>query len=259
MSGFLLKKILGLIFMPLSIALIFLLLAGVYLLQKRYRHALAPLVLGTILVYGFSLNSLAGFLIGPLERAYPALDLTEEGISKQPIKWVVVLGSGQWSDADLSPLAILDEAALFRLAEGLRIANHFSQSILLLSGGKFRDTQSSAQAMAMAATSLGFDPSRILLADQALDTRQEAVHIKDLVGQDDFVLVTSASHMLRAMKLFEHQGLKPLPAPAYYRNKKEPELLLPYPGNLHTCHLAIHEYLGLIWAFLRGQISMTSL
>ncbi|MDY0275061.1 MAG: ElyC/SanA/YdcF family protein [Desulfomicrobium sp.] len=255
--GFLLKKAVGFVLMPFSICFFLFLLGLVYIFRQRFREAVAPFVLGTLLLYIFSLHSFAGFLIRPLERAYAPLDLANSEITSTAVKWVVVLGSGHWSDPDLSPVAILEEAALFRLVEGLRVANHFSESILVLSGGKFRDTQSSAQAMAMAATSMGFDPGRMILLDRPLDTAQEAQQIKDLVGKESLVLVTSASHMLRSMKIMHKQGLSPLPAPVYYRDKGEPEFFLPYPRNMHTCHLAIHEYLGLAWSFVRGQISLS--
>ena len=81
------------------------------------------------------------------------------------------------------------------------------------------------------------------------------MQIKSIVGDDPFVLVTSASHMPRSVKLFRHEGLRPLPAPAYYRCRGESEYLLPRVVNIETCHLAVHEYLGLAWSFLRGQIS----
>jgi uncharacterized SAM-binding protein YcdF (DUF218 family) len=84
--------------------------------------------------------------------------------------------------------------------------------------------------MAAAAAGLGFDPTRIVLADQSLAPQDEAQSVKGLVGEDVFVLVTTASHMLRAVKLFENAGLSPIPAPAYWRYKGEPEYFLPYPS-----------------------------
>lgn len=257
-AGFVIKKAVGLLAMPFSICLLFFALGLLYVLLRRFREAIAPFVLGGLLLYAFSLNSVAGYLIRPLERAYPALDLTSRDVQAATVKWVVVLGFGHWSDPALPPAAIMADAALFRLAEGIRVANSFPGSVLILSGGKYRDEQTCAQVMARAAASLGFDPARILLSDMSLDTAEEAVHIKEMVGQDSFVLVTSASHMLRAMKLFQGQGLTPFPAPAYYRDKGEPELFLPYPDNVSTCHMAVHEYLGLAWAFVRGQISVES-
>lgn len=255
--GFILKKALGTLFMPLSICLVLFGLGLVYVILRRSREAIAPFVLGTLLLYAFSLSSVSGYLISPLERAYPALSLASSDIAKKKVKWVVVLGSGHWTDKSLPPGAMLEEAALYRLTEGIRVARRFPGSILVLSGGKYKDQQSSAQVMAAAAVDLGFDPGRIMLSDKALDTHDEAMHIRALAGGDDFVLVTSASHMLRAMKLFENQGLTPIPAPAYYRAKGEPEDFLPDPGNIKACHMAVHEYLGLAWSFVRGQISVS--
>ena len=254
--GFLLKKALGAIFMPLTACLLFFALGAFYVLLRRSKDAIAPFAIGAILLYAFSLNSISGYLIRPLERSYPPLNLASQAVAGKPVKWVVVLGSAHWTDKGLPAGAMLDESALFRLAEGIRVANRFPGSILVLSGGTFRDEQSSAQVMAAAAVELGFDPTRIILSDKALDTHDEAMHVKEMVADDTFALVTSASHMLRAVKLFENQGLFPLPAPAYYRSKGEPEYFLPYAENIQTCHLAVHEYLGLAWSFVRGQISI---
>lgn len=255
-AGFILKKALGTLFMPLSICLILFALGMIYVLLRRAKDAIAPFVMGALLLYAFSLNSVSGYMISPLEDAYPPLNLTNPEIVKKPVKWVVVLGSGHWTDKRLSPGSMLEEAALYRLTEGIRVANRFRGSILVLSGGKYKDEQSNAQVMAAAAVDLGFDPARIVLSDKALDTHDEAMHIRTLAGSDAFVLVTSASHMPRAVKLFENQGLRPIPAPTCYRDKGEPEYFLPGPDNIKTCNMAVHEYLGLAWSFVRGQISI---
>lgn len=253
--GFVLKKALSLAVMPLSVCLLFMALGLVYILARRSREALAPFTIGALLLYAFSLNTISGYMIRPLERAYPVLDVASPALAGVEVKWVVVLGCGHWTDRALTPAAMLDESSLFRLAEGIRVAHRFPRSVLILSGGKYRDEQPNAQVMAAAAAGFGFDPARILLEDKSLDTQDEAVLIKDMVGSDPFVLVTSAAHMLRSVKLFENQGLKPIPAPAHFRDKGAPEYLLPDPGNIQTCTQAMHEYLGLAWSFLLGRIS----
>ena len=158
--GFILKKALGTLFMPLSVCLLLFALGLVYVVLRRSKEAVAPFVLGTLLLYAFSLNTVSGYLIRPLERAYPALDLTSSDIAGKRVKWVVVLGSGHWTDQSLPPGAMLEPAALYRLSEGLRVASRFPGSILVLSGGKFADRQSNAQVMAATAVGMGFDPSR---------------------------------------------------------------------------------------------------
>lgn len=254
--GFVFKKALAMVVMPLSVCLLLMGLGVLYMLLRRSRDSLAPFTIGALLLYAFSLNTISGYMIRPLERAYPVLDLASPTLATTDVKWVVVLGSGHRTDRALTPAAMLDESSLFRLVEGIRVAQRFPRSVLLLSGGKFLDEQPNAQLMAAAAAGLGFDPGRILIEDKSLDTQDEAVLIKDMVGSDPFILVTSAAHMLRSMKLFENQGLKPIPAPAYFRDKGEPEFLLPYPGNILTCTQAVHEYLGLAWSFMLGRIAL---
>lgn len=256
--GFVLKKAVAVALTPLGFCLLFFGVAMLYALLRRPREAVAPCTIGALLLYAFSLNTVATTLISPLERQYPPLQLAASTQERQRIKWVVVLGSGHWTGPNLPAAANLDESALFRLVEGIRLARQLPQTVLVLSGGAYRDHQSNAQVMATAATDLGFDPGRILLEDKSLDTHDEAVLIKEIVGTDPFLLVTSAAHMLRAVKLFEQQGLAPLPAPALFHAKGQPETFVPYPGNLETAHQATHEYLGLAWAFLRGQISLSS-
>lgn len=254
--GFVLKKALATAVMPLSVCLLLMALGLLYILLRRPREALAPFTIGALLLYAFSLNTVASYMIRPLERAFPVLDLASPDLAKVEVKWVVVLGCGHWTDRTLTPAAMLDESSLFRLVEGVRVAHRFPRSVLILSGGKYRDEQPSAQVMAAASAGLGFDPARILLESQSLDTQDEAVLIKTMVGSDPFVLVTSAAHMLRAVKIFENQGLRPIPAPAHFRAKGEPEYLLPHPGNILTCTQAVHEYLGLAWSFLLGRVSL---
>jgi len=83
--------------------------------------------------------------------------------------------------------------------------------------------------------------------------------VKEIVGKDKFILVTSAAHMPRAMGLFRKQGMEPIPAPTdYMAGEREGGLRLgmffPSAGSLEKAGSAIHEYLGMVWGKLRSQI-----
>ncbi|MBX4373171.1 YdcF family protein, partial [Mycobacterium tuberculosis] len=54
----------------------------------------------------------------------------------------------------------------------------------------------------------------IIVLDRPKDTEEEALAVKRAIGDAPFLLVTSASHLPRAMIFFRHAGLDPLPAPA---------------------------------------------
>ncbi|MEE9555831.1 MAG: ElyC/SanA/YdcF family protein, partial [Candidatus Adiutricales bacterium] len=90
-------------------------------------------------------------------------------------------------------------------------------------------------------------------------TKDQARIIKKIVGSERVILVTSASHMPRSMALFEKQGMRPIPAPTNFLAVKRSEKrklkdFLPTAGAAFKTERAFHEYLGLAWAKIRGQI-----
>ncbi|SQI89181.1 membrane Protein [Klebsiella oxytoca] len=68
--------------------------------------------------------------------------------------------------------------------------------------------------MPRVAETLGVPRSEIIVLDKPKDTEEEAAAVKEAVGDAPFLLVTSASHLPRAMIFFRRAGLAPLPAPA---------------------------------------------
>jgi uncharacterized SAM-binding protein YcdF (DUF218 family) len=58
------------------------------------------------------------------------------------------------------------------------------------------------------------------------------------------------------MACFHRQGLDPLPAPTDHKLRVHGGGLgwLPSPSGLALSQEALHEYLGLAWAWLRGKI-----
>ncbi len=55
--------------------------------------------------------------------------------------------------------------------------------------------------------------SKLSPLDLPKDTEEEAAAVKQAIGDAPFLLVTSASHLPRAMIFFQQEGLNPLPAP----------------------------------------------
>ena len=98
----------------------------------------------------------------------------------------------------------------------------------------------------------------IILESKPKDTKDEALLIKPLVGNEPFVLVTTASHIPRSMALFRKLGMDPIPSPVGHSVSDNQGLsfysFFPNAGNLGKADLAIHEYLGMTWAKLRGQM-----
>ena len=81
--------------------------------------------------------------------------------------------------------------------------------------------------------------------------------MKRAIGDAPFLLVTSASHLPRAMIFFRHAGLDPLPAPANQLAVTSPlnpwERAIPSPVWLMHSDRVGYETLGRVWQRLKGS------
>jgi uncharacterized SAM-binding protein YcdF (DUF218 family) len=145
------------------------------------------------------------------------------------------------------------------LVEGIRIHKLVPGSKLLLSGGAVFDPMPEANTMAKVAHILGVRNDNMLLETQSRNTEEQAILIRELLGNVPIVLVTSAAHMPRAMLFFEKSGLHPIPAPVDFSDwvypLKEPQKYFPRAEELKKVESAIHEYLGLLWFLLKSKLS----
>jgi uncharacterized SAM-binding protein YcdF (DUF218 family) len=261
---FLLKKIVAQFLYPFSLCMEILIL-GLFFLwaTRRPRLGKTLVTVGTGLLLLLSTSFISTGLLTPLERRYPAV-LHPEKISwgGHPVeaspRWIVVLGGSHLSDPRLPPNSQISGAALGRVVEGVRLYKAIPGSKLLLSGGIVFDPVPEAQVMARIAVLLGAKPQDIVLEPDSRDTAEEAAIIAKMIGREKFILVTSAIHMPRAMALFKKCGMRPIPAPTDYLDRQpqgfSPGAFFPRATYLGQVETAVHEYLGLAWAWLRGSI-----
>jgi uncharacterized SAM-binding protein YcdF (DUF218 family) len=257
------KKLVGGFLQPVPLC-VFLLLLGLVLLwfTKRQKSGKILVTLGAIALTFVAGNWGAALLVAPLENAYPPLLDTAEILqlqeSKTPVRWIVVLGGGYNSDSSLPVTSRLSDASLMRLVEGIRLHRMLPDTKLLLSEGSVTDPVPGAEVFAELAQDLGVPRDSIVLDTESLDTKDQARLIGKVVGKDRFILVTSATHMRRSVSLFHKRGLEPITAPTDHALKLGRGFslgrLLPGSGGLLMTECSIHEYLGLLWAKLRGQV-----
>jgi uncharacterized SAM-binding protein YcdF (DUF218 family) len=261
---FILKKIVAPFFDPVSLCLGILILGLVFLwATRRPRLGKVLVTLGTVLLLLLSLPGVSRQFLTPLERCYPALRHPEKiAWEKQKSgtspKWIVVLGGGHVSDPRLPANSQISAAALGRVVEGVRLYKSLPGSKLLLSGGAVFDPVPEAEVMARIAELLGVKSQDIVLERDSRDTAEEAEAVGRMIGRERFILVTSAAHMPRSMALFNKRGLQPIPAPSDFLVREGPGMnpgrFFPCASSLSGVESAWHEYLGLAWAWLRGQV-----
>lgn len=253
MSLFWLKKWLGEWLMPLPFCLSLVLL-GLLLLWFSRRQSSGKLLigLGTLLLILFSLRPVSVALTRPLEQQYPPFP---EG---QKVAFILVLGHAHVSDPSVPLSSQPTSTALARILEALRLKRLNPDARLVLSGNISSDRISCAEMYARIAESYGVPRSQMILIEDAFDTHDEMSRYARLVKHQPAALVTSATHMPRAMGLARGVGLKVIPAPTDYVGRL-PQAPIPAYGYLPAgrylmySETAVHEWLGLLWTRLRGQ------
>lgn len=260
---FLFKKIISPLLFPLTLCM-GLLVIGLILLwfTRRQRAGKVVTTLAFMLLMLLSYGPVPTFLLRRLESKYPPVLLSSSTQAPVPptlssVKWIVVLGGGHTSDSRVTAVTNLSRSTLYRLVEGSELHRRLPGSKLVVSGSAIFRSDSEAVAMAKVAEGLGIDRQNIVLEEQSNDTEEQAQFIKQIVGNEPFIMVTSASHMPRAMALFSKQGMNPVPAPTGHRITEAtlmPRDYYPQPGHLENSEVAIYEYLGMMWARLRGKV-----
>ena len=229
--------------MPLSLVAMLILLAWFCI----YRPKLARAILCTALLGIIFLSSHLShtYLVRPLENSFQ--------VNTQPITgkcFVMVLGSGHNDYTSLPATQQLSNTALSRLVEGIRQFKLGQNCQLIVSGYSGYSIRSHAEVSADAAVELGIPEGAIIRFPFAKDTIEEATFAKSVLGNHPFRLVTSATHMKRAMHIFQEKGLKPEAAPTDFAvTGKWQGLSANY---LLSSQKAMHEYLGLAWISIKG-------
>lgn len=247
---FLLKKLVGGLLMPLPGTLI-LIAVGTVLWHRGHRRWGRALVAGPcILLWLASLPPVADALIRRVETREPAFP-------GDSVDFVVVLGGGHVSEERLPLSARLSSPTLHRLAEGVAIARAQPWSTLVFSGWGGADTRSNAEVYRDVALAWGVPAGRMRVEPRPRDTHEEAELLAPVLRGRAFALVTSATHMDRALAHFRAQGLNPVPAPTGHL-AQEPRAygvlgLIPGESELWRTRVAVYEILGRAWARLRGQ------
>ncbi|WP_037470436.1 YdcF family protein [Shewanella waksmanii] len=234
--------------MPIPFTLLMLVLALIF--WHRSRLAKCFVVVATTWLLLLSSQFGSYYLVNQLEQQYPVNNsVMPEGCV------IAVLGNSHNTTHSDVALQQLSATALSRLIEGLRQASISQHCQFIFSGWNGGVVgPSHAEIQAQAAIALGVKKSNMTLFPLARDTIEEAQYIKQQIGSSPFKLVTSATHMPRAMATFEAMGLSPLAAPTDFISSDDSWWHISI-ANLSASQRAIHEYLGLLWLRIKHSLS----
>ena len=194
-------------------------------------------------------------LLHSLESRYLPVDV--EQIQSENEIHIIVLGAGYIYNENLPANSQLDREMLTRLVEGVRLHHQLKNSILIVSGPYNHDLYSQADVAKRAAISLGVTDSAILTQSEGHTTHEEAlVYRSRFYDGQRVVVVTSASHMHRALGEFTRLGIDAIPSPSSYRYRSEKGMrisFIPSLSHIDDMRAGMLEYAALFRNFIRNM------
>ncbi len=198
----------------------------------------------------------AGVLLDGLQW-YPAL--SEEEASEPDAGAVVVLSAGRRRHSPEYGGETVDGLTLERIRYAARLARSTRLPLLASGGGKPPELAPMAVLMADSLEQ-DFGVPVEWLESGSLTTAENAALTAEVLerqGIGRIYLVTHAWHMPRAKRAFERHGLMVVPAPTGFVSRGEGRMIgdwLPQATAFASSSFAIHEWLGLLWYWLRFDV-----
>jgi uncharacterized SAM-binding protein YcdF (DUF218 family) len=243
---FVLSKLLWAILAPGNLLLL-LLVAG--LVWRRVLYVVVPLLVA------LAVFPIAAWLALPLEDRYPSPPPPDH------VDGIVVLGGaidGPLSAARGQP--VISEAAE-RLTATVALARRYPEARILFSGGEgtlLPQGHAEADASIAFFTGIGVPRPRLVIENRARNTWENAIYSRALAQPkpgETWLLVTSASHMPRALGCFRKLGWEVLPWPVDYRTDPGRIVLgFAFGEQLVALNLVIKEWAGLAAYWAIGRI-----
>lgn len=198
----------------------------------------------------------AGVLVAGLSRGYKPVTVDE---ARGATAVVVLSGGANTYTLGGHTSGLLSMPSMLRALEGARAYRLLGNPWMIASGGiplHSHQKMPEADMLRDALIEAGVDSSRILIESSSKDTHDQAVLVKsmlDRLGVHRFVLVTSPTHMRRAMASFLAVGLDPIASPTSMRSEDlpAPPLFVPSPEALLESDAAIYDYAALGYYWLR--------
>jgi uncharacterized SAM-binding protein YcdF (DUF218 family) len=246
------------IVLSLSNIIIFTVLLSYVLLWRaagRKMKTLMAAMMVLVLVVWFV--PVGNWLLHPLETRFVTNpDLPEE------IDGIVVLAGGEseyysaiWQQVELNHGA---ERNIYFMM----LARQFPKAKLIFTGGSaalLKRPLTEADVAAMLYQTVGFDSMRVMYESKSRNTYENALLSKEIAKPkkgENWVLVTSAAHMSRAVGVFRKAGWDVIPYPVDHsvERKKYMKPLVPrFAANVGRIERGLREWVGLTAYYWTGK------
>jgi len=215
------------------------------------------LLLLVVLFCVIALIPLGNYLIRPLEQAYPIHPKIPETLTG-----IIVLGGAINPLASIKSKQVQFGSAVERELTFLTLARQYPSAKLVYAGGSGNLLQTQYKESTAALQFFqqqGFNTKRILFEPRSRNTYENILYSQQLVKpekNEQWLLITSASHMPRAVGVFNQLQWPVIPYPVDYQVVQEPSFnfSVNFSGHLNGLEQGIKEWLGLLAYWLSGKI-----
>lgn len=245
-----LTKLLPLFVYPVSLTLLLAGCAGLFGFLRWRRLARFSSILAVLVLWVSATPVVAEYLYSTLERQYPPV-----AIAENPTADVIIVLGGAVGQSLPPRLALELNGAIDRVAHAARLYHAGKAPRILIAAGNLpwgTTLQPEAQLIADLLVEWGVPRTALLLDTHSVNTAENAVNASALMTQHHLrtaLLVTSASHLPRALMLFQAAGVNAIPSATDLRAVGERWGTvfewLPNVAALELTTLAIKEWLGL--------------
>jgi uncharacterized SAM-binding protein YcdF (DUF218 family) len=230
--------------------------------QTRMRWVRQLLLSSILLLVLISSPLIALPLIGSLEAWYQPPQLTPS----DRFDAIVVLGGGINEKGSLRPVTEPNSDSRNRTTCGVTLYQQGYAPTLVLTGGDgriFGTGPQEAIEMQRWAVRLGVPESATMIEGEARTTYENATGTKRLLGPASILLVSSASHLPRAVPVFMKQGFRVRPSPCSYISRNSPREswdnldpfdFLPNDTAIQHTREAVTEVAGIVIYWLAGKL-----
>ena len=228
----------------------------------RLRWVRKLLLSSLLLLVALSSPLIANPLIGLLESWHHPPQLTQ----MDHFDAIVILGGGINEKGSLRPATEPSSLSRNRTTCGVDLYQQGHAPTVVLTGGNdriFGTGPPEAIEMRRWAVRLGVPESATKIDTEARNTYENATGTKRLLGPASILLVSSASHLPRAVPVFTKQGFRVTPAPCDYVSQYLPREnwddidlfdVLPNDSSLQQTREVVTEMSGMVIYWLAGKL-----
>lgn len=264
---FIFSKVVQFCIEPLNWVPIFILLALLFLSLRK------PHICKRFLILALFDLALVGWLpasevfLRALENAVTKAEILK--LSNHEIGGIIILGGaieGGEIAVDRGEISIRSSAE--RITKAFEIIRKNPDLPFIFSGYSGRITPrglSEADAFKQLVQEQGLSEQNAHYESQSRNTYENVLYMKPMIGQlglkgdngelKPWLIITSASHMYRSLKIFQKQGLNVLPVPVDYQTANSLQwTMFDLVDGAYNWNTLVHEIVGLFAYWITGKI-----